>query len=58
MWNICLQLSTPSHYGTYYYADGDRRLDVMEATDSNPEYGFMEDSDTRAMDRNSQYGYN
>jgi len=45
-------------YGTYYYHDGTHRLNVMEATDSNTEYGFMEDSDIRTMERNSQYGNN
>jgi len=27
-------------YGTYYYDDGERRTDVMEVSDQNPEYGF------------------
>jgi len=45
-------------YGTYYYDDGNHRINVMEATDTNTEYGFMEDSDTQTKDRNSQYGYN
>jgi len=46
-------------YGDYYYSDGDRRLDVMEATDGNPDYeGIYTESnmESRAIDNNPLYG--
>jgi len=46
-------------YGTYYYDDGERRTNVMEVNDQNPEYDsfYMESNmDTMAQDNNPQYG--
>jgi len=46
-------------YGTYYYGDGERRTNVVEVNDQNPEYDslYVEGNmDTMTEDNNSQYG--